>query len=170
MNDLRSVNAGQRRTSANTRTAWQMVRLLERLDVAYGEGNVDVSLFGSYMRMDAGFPQSGVGAGGSLERVRGQFNYVAIGATVALPLLNRNQGQVAAATADRIGAEARRDATVLVAGSEVAAARVRDTRAREVAALYQGRARVLQSRDARAAGRSSPPGAGACPRPPAGAV
>ncbi|MBI4578273.1 MAG: hypothetical protein HY718_01130 [Planctomycetes bacterium] len=41
MNDLRGMNAEQRRTSANTQTAWAMIRLLERLDVAYGQGNVD---------------------------------------------------------------------------------------------------------------------------------
>ncbi len=35
-----------------------------RVDEARREGRLDVSLFGSYMRMDAGFPQMGVGPSG----------------------------------------------------------------------------------------------------------
>jgi len=114
-----------------------------RVDQAHREGRVDVSLFGTYMRMDAGFPQQGVGAAGALERVRGQFNYVAAGATVMLPLFNRNQGQVAAAQAERSGAEARREAAELAARAEVAAAQARDARARRAASLYTGGVRTL---------------------------
>jgi len=114
-----------------------------RIDQADREGRVDVSLFGTYMRMDSGFPQQGVGAAGALERVRGQFNYVAAGATVMLPLFNRNQGQVAAAQAERSGAEARREAAELAARAEVAAAQARDARARRAASLYTGGVRTL---------------------------
>ena len=78
-----------------------------RIDQARREGRVDVSLFGTYMRMDAGFPQQGFGPTGALERVRGRFNYVSGGAMVMVPLFNRNQGQIAAAQAERTGAEAR---------------------------------------------------------------
>jgi len=109
-----------------------------RIEQAHREGRVDVSLFGTYMRMDAGFPQRGVGAAGALERVRGQFNYVAVGAMVMLPLFNRNQGQVAAAQAERSGAEARREAAELAARAEVAAAQARDARARQATSLYAG--------------------------------
>ena len=114
-----------------------------RIDQADREGRLDISLFGTYMRMDAGFPQQGVGAAGALERVRGQFNYVAAGATVMLPLFNRNQGQVAAAQAERSGAEARREAAELAARAEVAAAQARDARARSAASLYTGGVRTL---------------------------
>ena len=44
MNDVRTLSAEQRATTANSQTAWQMVRLLERLDVAYGQGDVDGAL------------------------------------------------------------------------------------------------------------------------------
>jgi hypothetical protein len=44
MNDIRALTAEQRKSSANSQTAWQMVRLLEKLDVAYGQGNVDEAL------------------------------------------------------------------------------------------------------------------------------
>ena len=114
-----------------------------RIDQADREGRIDISLFGTYMRMDAGFPQQGVGAAGALERVRGQFNYVAAGATVMLPLFNRNQGQVAVAQAERSGAEARREAAELAARAEVAAAQARDARARRAVSLYVDGVRTL---------------------------
>lgn len=41
MNDLRRADADRRRTTANSQTAWQMIRLLQRLDVAYGQGETD---------------------------------------------------------------------------------------------------------------------------------
>jgi cobalt-zinc-cadmium efflux system outer membrane protein len=114
-----------------------------RIDQAQREGRLDVSLFGTYMRMDAGFPQQGVDPTGALERVRGQFNYVAVGAMVTLPLFDRGQGQVAAARAERFGAEARREAAELAARAEVAAAETRDARARRAVGLYSGGMRTL---------------------------
>lgn len=131
-------------TRPDVREADARVRLADaRVDQARREGRLDVSLFGTYMRMDAGFQQLGVDASGSLERVRGRFNYVAGGAMVTLPIFDRNQGQVAAAQAERSGAEARREAAGLAARSEVAAARARDARAREALTLYTGGARTL---------------------------
>jgi cobalt-zinc-cadmium efflux system outer membrane protein len=107
-----------------------------RIDQARREGRVDISLFGTYMRMDAGFPQQGISPAGVLERVRGRFNYVAGGAMVTVPLFNRNQGQVAAAEAQRSGAEARREAAALAARAEVAAAQAREVQARRAVNLY----------------------------------
>lgn len=131
-------------TRPDVREAELRVTLADaRIDQARREGRVDVSLYGTYMRMDAGFPQLGVAPSGGLERVRGQFNYVAGGAMVTLPLFNRNQGQVAAAQAERLGAEARREAAVLAARSEVAEAHARDARAQEAVALYKDGTRVL---------------------------
>jgi cobalt-zinc-cadmium efflux system outer membrane protein len=118
-----------------------------RIEQAQREGRTDLSVFGSYMRMDNGFPQQGIGPAGGLERVRGRFNYVAIGATVSLPLLNRNQGQVAAAQAERQGAEARREATERAARAELAAAQTRDARAREAVQSYRGGLRDLARRN-----------------------
>jgi cobalt-zinc-cadmium efflux system outer membrane protein len=107
------------------------------------EGRVDVSLFGAYMRMNAGFPQQGFGTAGQLERVRGLFHYVAGGAMVMVPILNRNQGHVAAAQAERTAAEARREAAELAARAEVAEAQARDQQAQLAVALYAGAARGL---------------------------
>lgn len=118
-----------------------------RIDQAHREGRADISVFGSYMRMDNGFPQHGIGPAGALERVRGRFNYVAAGATVSLPLLNRNQGQVAAAQAERLGAEARRDAIDLAARAEVAAAQARDAQAQRAVQIYGAGVRDLARRN-----------------------
>ena len=118
-----------------------------RIDQAHREGRAEISVFGSYMRMDNGFLQQGFGPAGVLERVRGRFNYVAAGATVSLPLLNRNQGQVAAAQAERLGAEARREAIDLAARAELAAAQARDGQAQRAVQIYGGGVRDLARRN-----------------------
>jgi outer membrane protein, heavy metal efflux system len=119
----------------------------QRLAAARMDGRPDVTVFGSYMRMDTGFPQRGFSGDGVLERVRGQFNYVAAGAMVTVPLWNRQQGNIAAALAARQGAEARVEAARLTAASEVAEARVREEQARAVVKLYEDGIRPLARRN-----------------------
>ena len=114
-----------------------------RVQQSASEGRFNLSLFGSYMRMDAGFPQMGFGPDGGLERVRGRFNYVTAGAIVTVPVLNRNQGAVAAARAERAGAAAARDAAVLQAQAELAAALIEDRSAREAVGQYREGAQRL---------------------------
>lgn len=93
-----------------------------RVSEAQAEGRFDLTVFGSYMRMDAGFAQRGFGTGGDLERIRGLFHYASAGAMVMVPLWNRNQGGVAAARAERFAAAARVEAVQLTAQTEVVAA------------------------------------------------
>ena len=108
---------------ADVQEADARVRLAHaRIEQAESDGRVDVSVFGSYMRMDAGFPQRGFDALGGLARVRGVFNYVSGGATVMVPLWNRNQGAVAAARAEWTAAQARLEASQLAAHAEIAEA------------------------------------------------
>lgn len=104
---------------------------------ALREGRADISLFGSYTRMDAGFPQTGLGPGGGLERVRGVFHYVAGGLRVTLPAVNRNQGAVVVAKAEQAAAQAMLDAARLSADGEVAAAIASDQRARAAVQVYR---------------------------------
>ena len=118
----------------------------QRLVAARNESRPDVTLFGSYMRMDTGFPQQGLSAGGELERVRGRFNYVTVGAMVTLPLWNRQQGAIATAAAAREGAAARLEATRLTAASEIAEARAWRDQARAAVSLYEGGIRPLARR------------------------
>ena len=107
-----------------------------QIDRAQREGQLDLSLFGMYMRSDAGFPQRGFGPTGDLEQVRGVFHYWSAGAMVTVPLLNRNQGAVAAARAERTAAAAQVDAARLTAQAEIAAARARNTNARRALDAY----------------------------------
>lgn len=114
-----------------------------RIEQAQREGRADISVFGSYMRMAAGFPQLGFNAVGGLERVSGRFNYVAAGAMITVPIFNRNQGQIASAEAERAGALARHEAAELSASTEIAAAQARDVQARRAIALYEDGVRTL---------------------------
>jgi cobalt-zinc-cadmium efflux system outer membrane protein len=131
-------------TRPDVQEAEARVRVAEaQVDRARREGRPDVSLFGMYMRMDAGFPQQGVSPAGGLEPIHGVFHYVSAGAAVTLPLRNRNQGAIAAAEAERVGAAARLDAARLTAQSELAAARSRDGHARQAVDAYSGEAIAL---------------------------
>ena len=134
--------------------AARMEIAVAKIDRAESEGRFDVSLFGSYMRMDAGFPQRGFAPDGSLERVRGQFNYWSAGAMVTIPVLNRNQGDVAVAHAERAGASAAHDAARLAAEAEVASARARDERAREAVTIYGAGAQTLARQNLSVIGQS----------------
>jgi cobalt-zinc-cadmium efflux system outer membrane protein len=109
-----------------------------RVERAQAEGRFDVSLFANYMRMDAGFPQRGFTAGGNLEQIRGVFHYASVGAMITVPVLNRNQGEVAAARAEHAGAELAATAARLAAEAELAAARTRDEHARRAVGAYSG--------------------------------
>ena len=125
-----------------------------KIDRAHSEGRFDISLFGNYMRMDAGFPQRGFAPDGGIERVRGQFNYWSAGAMVTIPVLNRNQGDVAVARAERTGAAAALDAARLAAETELAAARARDERAREAVRIYGAGAQALARQNLAVVGQS----------------
>jgi cobalt-zinc-cadmium efflux system outer membrane protein len=129
---------------ADVREAQARLRLAEaRIEQARSDGRFDVTAFGSYMRMNFGFPQKAFGAGGTLEPVQGIFHNLAAGVTVVVPLRNRNQGAIAAAQAERAGAAHLRDARVLTAESEVAAAAARDDHARRAVAMYASGVRTL---------------------------
>ena len=135
-------------TRPDIRAAEERVRAAEeRIVTARSEGGPDVTIFGSYMRMDTGFPQRGFGAEGRLERVGAIFNYVSAGAMITVPLWNRQQGAVAAATAARSAALARAESARLTAASQVAEARVRFDQARRAVSLYQDGVRPLARRN-----------------------
>jgi cobalt-zinc-cadmium efflux system outer membrane protein len=125
-----------------------------KIDRAESEGGFDVSVFANYMRMDAGFPQRGFAPDGRLERVRGQFNYWSAGAMLSIPVLNRNQGEVAVARAERTGAAAAYDAARLAAEAELASARARDERAREAVKIYGAGAQTVARQNLTVVGQS----------------
>jgi cobalt-zinc-cadmium efflux system outer membrane protein len=57
---------------------------------------------------------------------------------ITIPVLNRNQGEVAAANAERTGAQLTATAARLAAEAELAAARTRDEHARQAVSAYTG--------------------------------
>jgi cobalt-zinc-cadmium efflux system outer membrane protein len=129
---------------ADVREAAARVDIAEaKIGRAQAEGRFDVSLFANYMRMDAGFPQRGFAPSGGLERVRELFHYVSVGAIVTIPVLNRHQGDVAAASAERAGAASALNAVRLAADAELAAARARDERAQQAVNAYSAGAQTL---------------------------
>ncbi len=155
LGDLPAVSTPIADARPDIKEAAARVSLAEaRIDQAGREGRVDMSLYGSYMRMYSGIAQPGLGAAGAFDRVRGGFNYVAAGATISIPLLNRNQGQVAAAQAERTGAEARLAAVDLAARAEVAAATVRDEQARRAFEVYGSGVRDLARRNLEVVGQT----------------
>jgi cobalt-zinc-cadmium efflux system outer membrane protein len=140
---------------ADVREAAARIDVAEaKIDRVQAEGRFDVSLFANYMRMDAGFPQRGFTPGGGLERVRGLFHYVSAGAMISVPVLNRNQGEIAAARAERTGAEAAHEAARLAADTELAAARARDEHARQAVNAYAGGAQTLARQNLTVVGQS----------------
>ena len=95
------------------------------------------------MRIGFSFPQFGVNPAGALTPIQDVFHSVKVGALVMVPIGDRNQGAVAAARAEREGADLLRHARMLAAESEVASARVRDERARQALAIYTQGVRTL---------------------------
>ena len=43
MNDLRRLKGDERETTKNSYYAWRLIRALEELDVAYGQGDFDTA-------------------------------------------------------------------------------------------------------------------------------
>jgi cobalt-zinc-cadmium efflux system outer membrane protein len=80
-------------------------------------------------------------------RVRGIFHNVTFGATVSVPLWNRNQGWIAAAEAERAGAERTQAARTLAVRAEIAAASARERAARQAVGVYVSGARDLATRN-----------------------
>jgi len=129
---------------ADVREAAARVEVADaRIEQVRAAGRFDVSLFANYMRMDAGFPQTAFASDGGLERIRGLFHYWSAGAMVSVPVLNRNQGEIAAARSERAGAAAAYEAARLSADAELAAARARDDRARQAVDVYTSGAQTL---------------------------
>jgi len=108
-----------------------------RRDLAGTSGRSDASLIAAYSRMDAGFPQSGFGPVGGIERVRAVFHRVDFGVSWELPIRNRNQGEVQAMDAERTAAQQEAVRARLVAATDLASAEVREEKGIEALSLYR---------------------------------
>jgi cobalt-zinc-cadmium efflux system outer membrane protein len=86
------------------------------------EGRWDASVNVGYQRQDFGFDLRGLTASGSTRPIQDVFHYFGAGVSVTLPVRNRNEGNVAAATAEAMAAERRHEYAQLIAHQEVSAA------------------------------------------------
>jgi len=86
------------------------------------EGRWDARFNLGYQRQDFGFSLNGLTDRGGTRPVQDTFNYVGGGVTITLPVRNKNQGNVAAATAEAQAAERKREGAELIVRQEVAAA------------------------------------------------
>ncbi len=114
-----------------------------RLEAARREGRVDMTLSGAYGHEFSGFAQRGFNSSGTLVPIQGAFDSVVIGATLTLPIRNRNQGGVAAALAERTGEEEVLAARQITARAELDAAVLRDREARRAVEMYATTVRQL---------------------------
>jgi outer membrane protein TolC len=71
-----------------------------------------------------------------------------------MPVLNRNQGELVVAQAERTGAAAAHEAVRLAAEADLASARARDERARQALKLYGGGAETLARQNLTVVGQS----------------
>lgn len=100
------------------------------------EGRWDASVNLGYQRQDFGYNLRGLTDSGSTRQIQDVFHYFGAGVTITLPVRNRNEGNVAAATAEAMAAERRREFSELIARQEVAAALAQYEAARRTVDLY----------------------------------
>ena len=129
---------------ADIREAMARITLADaRVEEARRQGKTDMSLVGNYGREGYGFDQRGFDSAGRLVPIQGNFHSVMFGASLMLPLRNKNQGAVASAEAERSGQQELLAARQLTAQAELDAAVVRDREARRAVELYAGSIRDL---------------------------
>jgi outer membrane protein, heavy metal efflux system len=114
-----------------------------RVEVMRREAGLDLNVFGGYTNMRTGFPQSGLDARGRPTPIEGTFHFLALGTTVTLPIWKHHEGAIAAAAAERDGAQELAAARELAARAEVEMAIVRDREARRAVELYAASIRAL---------------------------
>src|SRR6058998_1006837 len=101
------------------------------------EGRWDASVNVGYQRQDFGFDLRGVTDSGATRPIQDVFHYFGAGITVTLPVRNRNQGNVAAATAEATAAARRHEYARLIARQEIAGAMTQYEAVRRAVALYE---------------------------------
>jgi outer membrane protein TolC len=114
----------------------QLAEASARINLIRLQARPEISLSGSYMRMDTGFALFGLDASGVQTPIRGVFHNLSIGATVTLPSRDRRQGDVAAATALAQAARHEVDARRLAASAEIEAALGRLQSLEQALAIY----------------------------------
>jgi cobalt-zinc-cadmium efflux system outer membrane protein len=141
----RSLAVATRPDVEMTRTEVALARA--RIKKEEAEGGWDASISVGYQRMDFGFDLNGLTGSGSTRPIQDVFHYFGGGITVTLPVRNRNQGNVAAATADLRGAERRLEFATLVLTQEVTAAFTQHQAAERALDLYARGVRAVAGKN-----------------------
>jgi cobalt-zinc-cadmium efflux system outer membrane protein len=108
-----------------------------RIEQERAEGRLNASLTGKYERMDFSFPQQGVNMAGQLVPIQGVFHSLSAGIRLDIPVRNKNQGAVTAASAETDAAKRRREFAELTVRNEVATAFARYQRAARASEIYR---------------------------------
>ena len=114
-----------------------------RIDAARREGRTDVTLAAGYTRANFGFDLFGFDRHGARVPIQDIFHTVTLGATLTMPWFDRNQGTMAAAQAERAGAETLVSARQRAARAEIDASLARERETRRAVELYAGDVRTL---------------------------
>ena len=114
---------------------------------ARSEGRIDASIQAGYAGMRSGFPLRAFDGAGLLAPIDATFHNLQIGATLVLPLWNRNQGAIASAESTRSSASLSLAARELTARAENDSAMVRARDASRAVDLYAVSIRDLARHD-----------------------
>ncbi|MBP6004792.1 MAG: TolC family protein [Pyrinomonadaceae bacterium] len=109
-----------------------------KIEQTKSEGRIDAGVTAGYQRMDAGFPFSGYDEQGMLRPIQMLSNVFTFGIEIDLPVRNRNQGAVEAATFEREAAIRRIEFGELTIRREVASSIAKYNRAARSLSIFQG--------------------------------
>lgn len=108
-----------------------------KIEQAKSAGRVDAAVKTGYQRMNSSFPLSGYDNHGLLRPIQDVFRFFTFGVEIDLPILNRNQGAVEAATFEREASRRRVEFGELTVRREVATAFARYNRAARSLSIFQ---------------------------------
>ena len=110
---------------------------IAQIEKAKSEGRIDANVKTGYQRMNSSFPVSGFDDHGILRPVQDIFHFFTFGVEIELPVRNRNQGSVEAATFDRQAAQSRIAFGELTIRREVATSFAKYNRAARSLSIFQ---------------------------------
>lgn len=141
---VRDATAGRATERPDVRAARSEIDVARaKVRKEQAEGRWDASVNVGYQRQDVGYDLRGLTASGGTRQIQDVFHYFGGGVSVVLPVRNRNQGNVAAATAEATAAERRHDYAVIIAQQELAAAVAQHTAALRAAELFDRGVRTV---------------------------
>jgi cobalt-zinc-cadmium efflux system outer membrane protein len=109
-----------------------------RIEQAKAEGRIDADVMLGYQRMHTGFPLLGIQEStGALLPIDDKMHFFTFGLRLNLPVMNKNQGMIAAAQSEADAARSRREFGELTVKREIASAYARETRALRSMAIYR---------------------------------